>query len=80
MKFSIRDLFWLTVVVALAVGWGVDRSKITAKVDSLEKRLDALQKEATQPRPPTTEDFLRAMRGRNYKKMADESREKYGVP
>jgi hypothetical protein len=25
MTFSIRDLFWLTVVVALAVGWAVDR-------------------------------------------------------
>jgi len=26
MKFSIRDLLWLTVVVALAVGWWVDRT------------------------------------------------------
>ena len=25
MKFSIRDVLWLTVVVALAVGWGIDR-------------------------------------------------------
>jgi hypothetical protein len=25
MKFSIRDVLWLTVVVALAVGWGLDR-------------------------------------------------------
>ena len=24
MKFSIRDLLWLTVVVALATAWGVD--------------------------------------------------------
>lgn len=24
MKFSIRDLFWLTVVVALAAGWWLD--------------------------------------------------------
>ena len=25
MKFSIRDLFLVTMIVALAVGWGVDR-------------------------------------------------------
>jgi hypothetical protein len=25
MKFSIRDVLWLTVVVALAVCWGLDR-------------------------------------------------------
>jgi hypothetical protein len=24
-RFSIRDVLWLTVVAALAVGWGVDR-------------------------------------------------------
>jgi hypothetical protein len=24
MKFSIRDLMWLTVVVALVMGWGMD--------------------------------------------------------
>jgi len=27
MKFSIRDLLWLTVVVALAVCWGIDRAR-----------------------------------------------------
>jgi hypothetical protein len=25
MKFTIRDLFWLVLVCALAVGWWVDR-------------------------------------------------------
>ena len=28
MKFSIRDVLWLTVVVALAVGWTIDRVKL----------------------------------------------------
>lgn len=28
MKFFIRDLLWLTVVVALGVGWWVDRSRL----------------------------------------------------
>ena len=28
MKFSIRDLLWLTVVVALGAAWWVDRSRL----------------------------------------------------
>ena len=28
MKFSIRDLFLLTLIVALAVGWWADRSRL----------------------------------------------------
>jgi biopolymer transport protein ExbB/TolQ len=28
MKFSIRDVLWLTVVVALVVCWGIDRVRI----------------------------------------------------
>ncbi len=26
-RFTIRDVLWLTVVVALAVGWGVERGR-----------------------------------------------------
>jgi len=29
LRFTIRDLLWLTLVVALAVGWWVDRSNLT---------------------------------------------------
>lgn len=36
MKFSIRDLMWLTVVVALAVGWGVERSRLTSELEEYE--------------------------------------------
>ncbi len=28
MRFTIRDLLWLTVVVALAVAWRIDRSRL----------------------------------------------------
>lgn len=28
MKFTIRDMLWLTVIVALAVGWWLDRGKL----------------------------------------------------
>jgi len=29
-RFTIRDVLWLTVVVALAAGWWVDRSRVHA--------------------------------------------------
>jgi len=32
MKFSIRDLLWLTVVVALAVAWGLDHRRQAAEI------------------------------------------------
>jgi hypothetical protein len=28
LRFTIRDVLWLTVVVALAVGWGLDRVQL----------------------------------------------------
>jgi len=37
MTFSIRDLFWFTVVVALAVGWWVDGSGLQSTRDSFER-------------------------------------------
>jgi hypothetical protein len=39
MKFSIRDVLWLTVVVALAVCWGIDRAALR-KAES-QARLEA---------------------------------------
>jgi len=35
MRFTIRDLLWLTVVVALGVAWWVDRSRLAARIDRL---------------------------------------------
>ena len=37
MKFSIRDLLWLTVVVALLVGWYVERRGNTLLSTEVEK-------------------------------------------
>jgi hypothetical protein len=37
MKFSIRDLLLLTVIVALAVGWWVDRAPLSAEIERLER-------------------------------------------
>jgi hypothetical protein len=36
MKFSIRDLFLLTVIVALAVGWGMDRWRLRKYANAAE--------------------------------------------
>jgi hypothetical protein len=36
MKFSIRDLLLVTVIVALAVGWLLERSQLRARVEELE--------------------------------------------
>ncbi len=30
LRFSIRDLLWLTLVAALCVGWWIDRCKLKA--------------------------------------------------
>jgi hypothetical protein len=32
VRFTIRDLLWLTLVVALIVGWWVDRSNLAKKL------------------------------------------------
>ncbi|HZL90475.1 MAG TPA: hypothetical protein VFB96_19065 [Pirellulaceae bacterium] len=49
MKFTIRDLLWLTVVVALGIGWWVDRQR-TAKWNQevhteLAAQLEAMKRE-----------------------------------
>ena len=45
MKFSIRDLLLLTVVVALALGWWVDHRMVGSREKALAKsQLEAEQK------------------------------------
>ena len=38
MKFTIRDLFLVTMIVALAVGWWLDRSHLASENRQLEMR------------------------------------------
>lgn len=43
LRFTLRDLFWLAVVVGLAVGWWADRSNLatqngTLKTDNREMK------------------------------------------
>jgi hypothetical protein len=40
MKFTIRDLIWLTAVVALAVGWWLDNRRYDWSIKSAQMRKD----------------------------------------
>ena len=43
MRFTIRDLLWLTVVVALGVAWWVDHQRQAAELDKLNKSFGPLE-------------------------------------
>jgi hypothetical protein len=45
MKFTIRDLLWLTVVVALGVAWALRERTLQTELERLD-RLAAVQTEA----------------------------------
>ena len=47
MKFSIRDLLLVTVIVALAAGWWVDHRKRLADAIHLQEGWNATKKELT---------------------------------
>jgi len=34
LRFTIRDLLWLTLVVAMGVAWGIDRQSLDSGTDS----------------------------------------------
>ena len=44
LRFTIRDLLWLTVVVALAVGWWVNYRRITSELLAQYQRADDLER------------------------------------
>ena len=44
-RFTIRDVLWLTVVVALAVGWWIEHRSQTAKVEALDKEVRHLRQQ-----------------------------------
>lgn len=54
MKFSIRDLFWLTMVVALAIGWWLERQRAGEAIkeaESSQTLSDALAKQLQNKNP-----------------------------
>lgn len=50
LRFTIRDLLWLTLVVALAVGWWVDRSRIARDAASTASKLSSADMQVIQLR------------------------------
>jgi hypothetical protein len=42
MKFSIRDLLWLTALAALAVAWSIDHRTLTRRIDDLEATIQLI--------------------------------------
>lgn len=46
MRFSIRDILLLTVIVALATGWALDRWRLARRAAELELRSQQLRFEA----------------------------------
>jgi hypothetical protein len=44
-RFMIRDVLWLTVVVALAVGWWLEHRSQTARLAALEKEVIHLRQQ-----------------------------------
>jgi hypothetical protein len=39
-KFTIRDLFWLTLVVAMALCWWIDRGRLATELRVAREELD----------------------------------------
>ena len=43
MRFTLRDLFWLTVVVALALGWGINSANLFERLRVRGRHAEALR-------------------------------------
>ena len=43
MKFSLRDLLLVTVIVALALGWWLDRSRLDMRASRAAKDADSFR-------------------------------------
>jgi hypothetical protein len=43
-RFTIRDVLWLTAVVALAIGWGIDHRRLSPWRSRAEQVADYLER------------------------------------
>jgi hypothetical protein len=53
MRFTIRDVLWLTVAVALACGWRMEYVKSCRVRENLQEQISELKELARQPRSVT---------------------------
>jgi hypothetical protein len=40
MKLTLRDFFWLVLVIAMGCAWGVDRARIAAETELWQARAE----------------------------------------
>ena len=60
MRFTIRDLLWLTVVVALGLGWWVHQRRLRGELEQSQSRLSE-QTMRTISKQQTVENLTRAI-------------------
>ena len=48
LRFTIRDLLWLTLVVALAVGWFVNRTHFKLELAAKDHQINDLERDKAQ--------------------------------
>ena len=53
-RFTIRDVLWLTVVVALAAGWWIDHRQLRQEVSRANDKAYGYLLELTRISPPPT--------------------------
>jgi hypothetical protein len=59
-RFTIRDVLWLTVVVAMGVGWWIDKSRTAkARDEAIKDAKDLLLQIAPFPPTLTNKDHAR---------------------
>ena len=51
-RFTIRDLVLLTVIVALAVAWHLDRDRLNGEASKLKAHIELLEEEGEKLRRP----------------------------
>ena len=42
LRFTIRDVLWLTLVVGLVLGWWVDRGRVDERLIQVARRCESL--------------------------------------
>jgi hypothetical protein len=58
MRFSIRDLLWLTALAALAVCWWLDHRRLTGRIADLEETITYIS--PSLPPPGVLDRFRKA--------------------
>ena len=69
LRFSIRDLLWLTALVALALAWGLDHRRMADEVSGYKREMEVERKEFTTNGGP--------IYGQNPQNYIDEVRTKF---